>query len=152
MTTARTLSEIRDTFAAMPFAAQVGLTVETATPAGATASIILGPATAWSPDAFQAAYIGLVADVAAGAAALATVGRDDMPLTTAVTTTITGPTHGTELRATATAASCSSSTLTYTVEISTDIATGACATALVTLRVATSRTAANLTTESDVST
>lgn len=136
MTNPRSLSEIRATFAAMPFAEHVGLTIESATPASATAIITLGPATAWSVDAFQAAYVGLVADLAAGAAALATVKRDDMPLTTALTVTLTGTTRGTELRATATAASRSSSTLTYTVEISTEPATHVCATALVTLRVA----------------
>ncbi len=136
MTNPRSLSEIRATIAAMPFAAQVGLTIESATPTSATAMITLGPATAWSADAFQAAYVGLVADLAAGAAALATVDRDDMPLTTALNVTLTGATKGTELRATATAASRNSSTLTYTVEICTDLAIRACATALVTLRVA----------------
>lgn len=133
---ARSLEEIRATFAAMPFAATVGLTIEAATPASASASIALGPATAWSADAFQAAYVGLVADLAAGAAALATVERRDMPLTTAVNVSLTGPTNGSRLRATATAASRSTTTLAYTVQIATDRASGPCATALVTLRIA----------------
>lgn len=146
MTSPRSIEEIRATFAAMPFAHQVGLTIEAATPTSATAVIALGPATAWSAEAFQAAYVGLVADLAAGAAALATVDRAEMPLTTALSITVTGATIGTQLRAVATPGSRSRGTLTYTVAISTDRDGAACAQALVTLRVAVSATPRTTTT------
>jgi len=82
---------------AMPFAAELGLEVVDA--AGGTAAVTLARsrAVSWNEDSFQAAFVALVADLAAGAAAATVIGAEEFPLTTDIDVAVLAATRGERL-------------------------------------------------------
>ncbi len=95
----RTLDQVRETIGSMPFVQAVGLEVESADGGVAVVSIPLSDVVTYDGTAFAAIAIGLVADVAAGAATLRTLPLDEMALTAAVDSTMTASTMGDRLSA-----------------------------------------------------
>jgi acyl-coenzyme A thioesterase PaaI-like protein len=83
----------------MPFVQAVGLQIESADDGVAVVSIPLSEVVTYDGAAFAAIAIGLVADVAAGAATLRTLPVDEMALTAAVDSTMTASTKGDRLSA-----------------------------------------------------
>jgi uncharacterized protein (TIGR00369 family) len=134
--TRRTLEQIRAHLAAMPFLDGLGMEIVAAADGAATAVLPLSRRVAWNDTAFAGAFVGLLADNAAGAAALAMLPADRAPVTIAVDLTVTGPTAGARLRADATLASHAGNTLVFTVVVHAEdgAASTACGVSLVHLR------------------
>jgi len=132
----RSLEQIRAHLTAMPFLDGLGMEIVAAADGAATAVLPLSPRVAWNDTAFAGAFVGLLADNAAGAAALATLPADRAPVTIAVDLTVTGPTAGSRLRAVATLASQHGNTLVFTVvvHVEDDTRSAACGVCLVNLR------------------
>jgi len=95
----RTLAEVQARFDEMPFARLLGVRVVDAGGGRATMTMPLAPSVAYTDGAFAGAYVGVLADLACGAAALAALPVDVLPVTVAVDATVTGSTAGSELRA-----------------------------------------------------
>ncbi|MEL6893890.1 MAG: DUF4442 domain-containing protein [Actinomycetota bacterium] len=83
----------------MPFVQAVGLEIESADEGVAVVSIPLSDVVTYDGTAFTAIAVGLVADVAAGAATLRTLPVDEMALTAGVDSTMTASTKGDRLSA-----------------------------------------------------
>ncbi len=83
----------------MPFVQAVGLDIESADAGGAVVSIPLSDVVTYDGTAFAATAVGLVADMAAGAATLRTLPVDQMALTAAIDSTMTASTRGDRLSA-----------------------------------------------------
>lgn len=132
----RDLAAIRAHFARMPFAVDLGAEVVAAAGGAATVTLPLSTRVAWNEDAFAGAFVGLVADLAAGAAALGLLPVDRAPMTMAVDFTLTGPTTGSLLRAEATLAASHGNALAFSAVVRAEGARAsvACGAALVTLR------------------
>lgn len=95
----RTLDQVRETIGSMPFVQAVGLEVEFADEGVGVVSIPLSDVVTYDGTAFAAIAVGLVADVAAGAATLRTLPVDEMALTAGVDSTMTASTRGDRLSA-----------------------------------------------------
>lgn len=95
----RTLDEIRDTILVMPFAQAMQIELEFAEDGVGVASMPLNETVAYNGSAFAGLAIGIIGDVAAGAATLAMTPHDQMALTGAVNSVVTASTEGSRLTA-----------------------------------------------------
>lgn len=93
------MEEIRARFVEMPFSRLLGVEVVDAADGFATMTMPLSPAVAWNDVAFAAAYVGLLADLACGAAAMSLLPADATLATNGVDFILTGATTGPILRA-----------------------------------------------------
>src|SRR5262245_47609268 len=78
----RSPQEVRLMITSMPFAAALDLDVVDAADGAAAVVLPRSRSVSWNDDSFQAAFVALVADLAAGAAAASAIGSDEFPLTT----------------------------------------------------------------------
>lgn len=81
----------------MPFAVALDLHVTHAAGGAATVALPRSPTVSWNDDSFQAAFVALVADLAAGAAAAGVIDDAEFPLTTGIDVALLAATRGDRL-------------------------------------------------------
>ncbi len=122
----------------MPFATTMHLEIESATDGVGVVSMPLSDSVSYDGAAFAAMAVGVVADVAAGAATLSMLPPDQMTLTGRIDTTITASTVGTRLTARAELRERDDTTLIFDAVATVqgpDGKTTNCGTAVITMRV-----------------
>lgn len=136
----RTLNEIRQTILVMPFAITMQLEIEQAGDGIGVVSMPLSDAVSFNETAFAGMAIGIVADVAAGAATLAIMPPGEMALTGAVDTKVTASTIGSRLSARAELRERTHGSLVYDATVTVHGRDGGqrtCGTAVVTMFIPT---------------
>lgn len=136
------MDEVREFILTMPFAIAQKLEIEHAADGVGIASMPLSDVVAFNDTAFQGMAIGIVADVAAGAATLAMTTADQFPLTGSVDTTITASTEGSRLTARAELRERDDTALVFDAIATVEAADGShrpCGSAVVTMRIARPR-------------
>ncbi len=83
----------------MPFAVALDLEVTGAAGGAAAVGLPRSRSVSWNDDSFQAAFVALVADLAAGAAAASVIDVDEFPLTTDIDIAVLAATRGDRLLA-----------------------------------------------------
>lgn len=122
----------------MPFTSSMHLEIERAERGVGVASIPLSDPVSYNDRAFTGFAVGAVADVAAGAATLATVPADRMVLTVRIDASITGSTVGSRLSARAEIRDVSDAGFVYDAVVSVhraDDKVRVCGTATITLKL-----------------
>ena len=137
MTDTRSLDEIRTTIGAMPFVEAMRIEIDAAGGGAGTASMPLHRDVSFDGQAFAGVAVATVADIAAGAAALAVIDREQMPFTVRVDSSMTASTLGDRLRAEATLRERDGARLVFDVVVRIERSSDwlDCGTAAVTLRV-----------------
>lgn len=138
----RTLDQVRETILSMPFAQGMKLEIESGGDGVGVVAMPLSDAVTFNGSAFAAMAVGALADMAAGAATLATLPMDQLALTAAIDSTITASTAGDRMIAVAELRERDETRLVFDSVISVQHDRGEpreCGRAVITMRVARPR-------------